>query len=519
MLIWYYYNATSFIKIKKKIRIKMKEVNLKSIVESYENLEESIFNKYLDYFSTWISITEREDLKIIVHFLNDYIDDINVFSWFFIWFIIPQIWKEFDLLKFWENYNINIELKSRNVWEDRIKDQLIKNKYYLNYLPNKSYYFTFVSNIKTIYTLDDLDNLIEINIEKFVDKLITQEYKYVDDIESLFNPSDYLVSPFNSTEKFVENKYFLTKQQIDFKNLILEEIKNKHNLFLWLTWEAWTWKTLLTYDIAKEFEEKVLVVHCWILNEWHLKLIKNFNWKIIWAKGIVSEVLESYLSWYDLIIIDETQRVYSNQFDLIVKFAKEKNISCIFSYDKSQTLWSWEENQIDIKEEENQFKTFNLTTKIRTNQEIANFIKWLFEKKRKIISYYNKSNIEINYFKTELEAKKYINNLVLNDWKKIDYTPSNRHWDYESKCSIYNIDWWTDNAHTVIWQEFEKAIVVIDNTFYYNEKYKLSSHYPNPYYVPIKMLFQIITRVRKKLNIVIINNQEVLDRCIDLLKK
>lgn len=497
----------------------MKEVNLKSIVESYESLDENIFNKYLEYFSTWISLTEREDLKILVNILSNYIDDISIFNWFFIWFIISQIWKEFDLLKIWKNFNINIELKSINIWDEKIKNQLIKNKYYLSYLPNKSYYFTFISNIKKIFTLDDSDNLIEVNIEELVNKLNTQEYKYIDDLDNLFNPSDYLVSPFNSTEKFIDNKYFLTKQQIDFKNEILNEIKYKNNLFLWLTWDAWTWKTLLTYDIAKIFLWRVIVIHCWILNEWHRKLINNFNWDIIRAKDIRLKFSNIKLQDYDLIIIDETQRIYSGQFDFIVNIARENNIPCIFSYDKNQTLWHWEENQIDIKEKENQFKTFTLTTKIRTNQEIANFIKGLFEKKRKIIAYYNKSNISINYFNTELEANKYINNLVLNDWKKIDYTPSNKHLEYENKCPIYNIKWWIDNAHTVIGQEFDNAIVVIDNTFYYNESYKLSSHYPNPYYVPIKMLFQIITRVRRKLNIVIINNQEVLDRCIDLLKK
>ena len=29
----------------------------------------------------------------------------------------------------------------------------------------------------------------------------------------MFNPSNYLVSPFNSTEKFIAGKYFLTVQQ------------------------------------------------------------------------------------------------------------------------------------------------------------------------------------------------------------------------------------------------------------------------------------------------------------------
>ncbi len=497
----------------------MKEVNLKSIIESYESLNEDMFNKYLTYFEWELKNTEKNDLKILVNILSQYVDDINIFWGFFLWFIIPQIWKEFDLLKFWENFNINIELKSTNVWEDRIKDQLIKNKYFLGYLDKISYYFTFVSSVKKIFTLDDTGNLVEVSIKELVDKLNTQENKYIDNIENLFNPSDFLVSPFNSTEKFIENKYFLTKQQDDFKKEIIDEIENKNNLLLWLTWDAWTWKTLLTYDIAKVFLWRVLIIHCWYLNSWHMKLRESCWWNIIPIKDIKNEIYQTDLDVYDLIIIDETQRILIGQLDLIIKNAKEKEISCIFSYDKKQFLWNWEENKIIEKEAENNFKLFNLTNRIRTNKEISNFISWFLKKDREITSYYNKSNIDFLYFKTETEARKYIQLLIEKDWKKIDYTPSNRHLDYESICPMYNIKLWSKNAHTVIWQEFDKVIVVVDNSFFYGHDNQLSTRYPNPYYLPVKMLFQIMTRVRKKLKIVIIDNPEILNRCLELLKK
>ena len=47
-------------------------------------------------------------------------------------FSIPQISKEFDLLKIYENGPvINIELKSRMIDEKKIEYQLKKNQYYL----------------------------------------------------------------------------------------------------------------------------------------------------------------------------------------------------------------------------------------------------------------------------------------------------------------------------------------------------------------------------------------------------
>lgn len=49
-------------------------------------------------------------------------------------YTINQIGKEFDLIKLSDNYLINIELKSENIDEDKIRDQLLKNKYYLKFL-------------------------------------------------------------------------------------------------------------------------------------------------------------------------------------------------------------------------------------------------------------------------------------------------------------------------------------------------------------------------------------------------
>jgi hypothetical protein len=57
---------------------------------------------------------------------------------------------------------------------------------------------------------------------------------------------------------------------------------------------------------------------------------------------------------------------------------------------------------------------------------------------------------------------------------------------------------------------------VIDKFFYYTDngelKYKAKTHYH-----AAKMLFQNITRTRIKLKIVIIDNNEVLDRCVSVL--
>ena len=54
-------------------------------------------------------------------------------GWFYS-FTIPQVGKEFDLLRITENSVINLELKSRSVDESKIEKQLIQNRYYLGHL-------------------------------------------------------------------------------------------------------------------------------------------------------------------------------------------------------------------------------------------------------------------------------------------------------------------------------------------------------------------------------------------------
>lgn len=494
----------------------MKEINLTSVVEAYRNMPKEVFDKYLKYFWTEIKENEKKDLEIFVTLLEKNINNRKICDKYFFWFKIPNIWKEFDLLRFWENFNINIEFKCTNIWEERIKEQLIKNKYYLDSLVKETLFFCFISDEKKLIFLDKEGELVKIEIQELIKKLKEQKEIKINNVCDLFNPSDFLISPLNTTDKFLENKYFLTKQQREFKNQILEEIKDKNNLFLWLTWSAWTWKTLLTYDIAKDFLDNILIVHCWYLNDWHRNLRNNHKWNIIWSNEIKEKILNGDLNKYNLIIIDEAQRLQHWQFGYIIEIARDNNITCIFSYDKTQVLKNEEKGRIDIKETENDFKIYNLKNKIRTNKEISNFIKEVFWLK-KINSNYDKSNIKLLYFNEEIEAR--LNMHILKDrwWEIIDYTPSNKHIDYESSCPMYNIQLWNYNSHKVIWQEFDKVVVTVDNSFFYDENGKLYSEYPNPYYLPVKMLFQNMTRVRKELCIIVINNNEVMNRCLDIL--
>ena len=164
------------------------------------------------------------------------------------------------------------------------------------------------------------------------------------------------------------------------------------------------------------------------------------------------------------------------------------------------TAWSW-------------IKHVTLTDKIRTNKEIASFIIALFDKS-KVFEKLDMNNVELNYFQNNRDAKKYITLLGEQGWKIINYTQSNRdNYPYDE----YNISS-EDNAHGVIGQEFDKVIAVIDHCFYYDGNDLATRYYVNsPYYHPSKMLFQIMTRTRRKLSVVVINNAEIMLRCLNIL--
>lgn len=491
----------------------MKKINILSLVQAYASLGEESYKNFLDHYGISIKNKEVDDLKSLLTVLYEETEDRGIFNQFYVSYKIPQIGKEFDLLRFGKECVINIELKGSST-KEKILKQLKRNRYYLGSLEKQLYGFTFVSDENKLYYLNDKDEIEEVDFSNLIELLHKQELENFDDVDALFNPSDYLVSPFNSTDQFINNEYFLTNQQEDIKSKILKIIENdsKDN-FISITGTAGTGKTLLTYDIVKEIMsigKKVLTIHCGYINDGQTKLNDEYAWTIIPIKRYTSYELSNY----DLIIIDEAQRIYPKQLDDIVEKIQSINGNCIFSYDKVQTLAIKEaRNNIDQKINDiDAITSYKLSEKIRTNKEVASFIKMLFNKRRNI-EIADTKNIEFNYFQNLDDAKEFLEILDSHDWEVIRFTPSQYNNEHHEKYSLAT----AETSHKVIGQEFDNVAVIIDQHFTYNEDDKLV-YRGRSYYHPVKMLFQNITRTRKKLNIVIIDNDEILDRCVSILK-
>ncbi len=493
----------------------MRNINILSIIEAYRKLSNTLFQKLMNSYGITSGIKNYE-LNGIESFVDELLqanNNISIVNRYYLSYSIPQIGKEFDLLRFGHNYIINIEIKTESSIEKILKQQQ-KNKYYLSFLDKPLHIYTFISNENKLYKLvirNNGDEIEEITFNELCNILMSQEVVTFNNIDDLFNPSDYLVSPFNSPEKFMSEGYFLTVQQEQIYKEIQTKLSDTATNFIALTGGAGTGKTLLTYHIAKETIQrgkKVLILHCAPLNSGHQILMDEYNWSIYMPKYAPNTID------FDLIIIDEAQRMYPYQFDKYIKEVRTLNKKCIFSYDEKQYLRD-NEKQYHTKErieKELLCTPYKLTDKIRTNKEIAYFIRQLFNIKKNIpnIDY---TNIELIYCKDCYSAKLLLQELLERGWKTPNYTPGTRSFfHYEAYLSND-----TESAHSVVGQEFNNVVVVIDESFKYNSQGDLIAD--NTYYSQRQMLYQIITRTRKKLHIVIINNEVMLNRCIDILSK
>lgn len=486
----------------------MKTINLISLLDAGKKLPSDLFNKYKSQYDISIKTRELESLEGFVSNMSKHSKKIKLMDSFVVGYSIPQISKEFDLLRVYEDKIINIELKSQSSLE-KVQKQLSGNKYYLEALNKDIYQFTYIDQEEKLYKIED-NEVCEAQFTELItilkDGIVCEDFN----LDKLFIPSNYLVSPFNSTKKFIRGEYFLTDHQANIKSEIINDSKSK---FFAIQGAAGTGKTLVTYDIAKEFIEemkKVLIIHCGMLNDGQKELNREYSWEIIGVKNWESKIINEY----DLVIIDETQRVRKDQLEKICNgILRSENTKCIFSYDKNQCLSKREmsNNIPDVVNSVYKPKDYKLKNKIRTNYEIAEFIKSFFNS-TKPITPINYSNISVQYFQENKTALKKITTLSMEEWKIINYTSSL----YDSHpYDKLKLDLEEDTAHSVIGQEFDKVAVVIDSHFFYDEVGNLSIM-GSYHYDPVKMLFQMMTRARTKLTIVVIDNPEVLNRITDI---
>lgn len=159
---------------------------------------------------------EAKTLSKFYEFLKKSDCDFKIFDGYYIGYTIKQISKEFDLLRFGNELVINIELKSpldENKKIKKITDQMHKNYYYLKFLGKTVSIYTFVED-DGLYKYDIAANQCYlVDTKELIEELFEQTVNDKLNPDDLFVPSNYLISPFNNTDKFINDEYFLTDNQ------------------------------------------------------------------------------------------------------------------------------------------------------------------------------------------------------------------------------------------------------------------------------------------------------------------
>lgn len=486
-------------------------VNLRSLLAAKRALSDNEFRRFCRHHNVEIRSQEIEDIEVFCSEMLAIGAGVSHLGNFHVGYKINQIGKEFDLLKIDEKSIINIEVKQESS-QEKIADQLKRNKYYLSFLNKSIRCFTFVSSLKKIFELDDDDVILEVPKEALLEFLIKINSDYRINIDDFFDPCNYLVSPFNSSSRFIKGQYFLTGHQEQISKAILDKTGDGCRLVS-IEGGAGTGKSLLVYDIAKRSKAlglNILVIHCGILNDGHSKLISS-GMRIISVKHLK----QSIDAKFDIIIIDEAQRLKRQQFRDILEKSRKDAVLCVFSHDKRQTLANSERLAAvsDSLNSLSEVERYRLSEKIRTNVEIADFVKCLFDinKTPKSVA---RNNVSVEFFDDAKLVGRYWRELDSNVWKKLRLTPSLYNSEYHE--NFYGDVGMT--SHSVIGQEFNAVAIIIDDMFYYNSEGQLSYKVAN-YYAAVGMIFQNITRAREFLKIIIVGNADVHSRCLDILDR
>ena len=114
-------------------------------------------------------VSDRKGVREFIKMLtSEGYRGMRLFEGFFFSFSINQISKEFDLLKISDDLEevVNIELKSQSIDVDKMEEQLVKNKYYLNAVCKNIHLYSIDLENKIVYLLDDEDKPIPFEILK-----------------------------------------------------------------------------------------------------------------------------------------------------------------------------------------------------------------------------------------------------------------------------------------------------------------------------------------------------------------
>lgn len=489
-----------------------KKINLYDLIKLVDN--EELSKEYIRYLMSWDDKKQYRHLEIKC--IKDFLDYLNLSkdlaSNFIYSYEIPQLNKEFDLIKIFKDFVINIELKSSAVPDERILKQLQKNKHYLSLIEKDIYQFCFIADEQKLLKLAD-DELIDASSDDLINLLSSQEDETNLDLSQVFTIGQVLISPLNNPVEFYNRNYLLTQAQEEIKEDIFNNIRNGAHKYYSITGNAGTGKTLLLYDIARNISSKndVLIIHSGMVCKGH-KEINRILKKIKITP--ISMIRSVDLNKYKYIFVDEAHRLYLNNLEeLINHIESNEGCFCIFSYDEKQKMSKSENNSMTLPRIRRYCDNYayELKNTIRCNKNVARFVEVLMNLNEPTNGV-DFSNIHIVYEPDQVKAVELAKTSTIMGYEFISYTPSRLvdTLDYQKT---------NRNTHDVIGQEFDKVCMILNDFFSYDNRKKLQARqHPCPDYLLIKLLYQGLTRARNEI-LLIVTTEELLENVLGIFKK
>ena len=141
---------------------RIEDEHLFNVIESHQSHRKTEYY-YRDY--------EIKSLRILSNALINAGIKVNDLDNYFFGFTIPQIGKEFDLLKITDTLCLNIELKSTTVPEEQILSQLLTNRHYLGHLEKELTQYSIITDEMKCYRLTNEGELESVPFLEIVESV------------------------------------------------------------------------------------------------------------------------------------------------------------------------------------------------------------------------------------------------------------------------------------------------------------------------------------------------------------
>lgn len=494
----------------------MKSVGFNTFSSLRKN--EEIFNDSINYYGWGLRENEYYDFNELIKILKKETNR-DFLGWFL--GVNINLVPDFDAVKFYEKSAVIFELKASGRTEafDNAKITFEKQNKILKSLGIETIYdFLFVEEEKEIFKFKN-NVLKKIEPEKVIEVLEKFDGESKNILENL-EPKSFLVNPFENTDKFFRGEYFLNTNQ----QRVVENIKQKKGLVA-VSGTAGTGKTLIAYDLIREWDKnkKIIFIFTGDIRDEHKKIEeKLFNTKFVSIKNFnKSENLDN-LDEYDVVIIDEAQRMRSNQRRIFFPYFQnnkdsEKVILTLF--DSRQSLGP---KELDIAFEnaiQNLVSIFTLKNNVRSNKFVSGFIDWIFkinnEPNDQTIKNDLKKYVDIQYFDNAESSKEWIESKQEEGYSFLTPTEANYGYSSSEKFSTFS---GKKNVHKVIGSETEKVVTYLDENFYYDDKNNLLDR-NNEYYYLNHALFVNLSRAQSRISLAVINNSEIYKKIMSTMFK